>query len=548
MLGAEVSWNELLRGLRRAAGQRRPSGARLSVPPLGRGSNAAWSTDSIGRWERGEHPPNAATVEAIVTACRDHRLFEATGTEERLLRTRLAGANLAVTRRPSESARAPASNGDGEGSAEPDQTSGGHNAYPPVLVSREAEMPARRSGMDPSVAREEALFMPSNRRVHIDAATIGSAAAELRTNNLPAHISSFVGREDDIAGVIRALRAARLVTLVGSGGCGKTRLAVEACTRALLDYVDGAWFVELAPLTDPELLPSVTLDALGRHEVADQTPLSVLEDYLRQRQALLVLDNCEHLIEGCVQLAYALLRACPRLRILATSREPLHITGERLCRLSTLPVPPETVGSAPRPPSTYAAVQLFVDRARLVRPEFELNESSAPAVARICRQLDGHPLALELAAARLRTLSAEQIATRLDDRFRLLGGGQSAVAPRQRTLLATLDWSYGLMSPSEQALLRRLSVFAGGWTLEAAERIAEPAGAAEVLEHLTGLVDKSLVQVGATADLDELRYSLLETVRQYAAEHLSATGELETTRARHIWLGRSAGRRFRYRG
>jgi non-specific serine/threonine protein kinase len=209
-----------------------------------------------------------------------------------------------------------------------------------------------------------------------------------------------------------------------------------------------------------------------------------------------------------------------------------------------LPVPPETTAAAPGDVAPYEAVQLFIDRARLVRPDFELTDASAPAVARICRRLDGHPLALELAAARLRSLSAEQIATRLDDRFRLLVGGSRAVAPRQRTLAATLDWSYELLSPSEQVLLRRLSVFAGGWTLEAAEQVAPSAEAADVPELLTGLVDKSLVQVAAASDLDEPRYWLLETVRQYAGERLSAAGELEDTRARHVvwaigWVERS---------
>jgi predicted ATPase/transcriptional regulator with XRE-family HTH domain len=411
-----------------------------------------------------------------------------------------------------------------------------------------AEIRALRAGMDAAVAGERALTTPAaTRRMQVDAGPMESGDGQPLANNLPAPISSFVGREEDMAGVIRALEAARLVTLVGTGGCGKTRLAVEVGTRTLSEYAHGVWFVELAPLTDPELVPAAILEALRRREVAGQTHLAVLENYLRSKQALLVLDNCEHLIESSAQLAYAVLRACPRLRILATSREPLRITGERLCRLSMLPVPPETITLAPRDlAAAYAAVQLFVDRARLVRPEFELNDSSAPAVARICRRLDGHPLALELAAARLRTLSPEQIATRLEDRFRLLVGGGRAVAPRQRTLVATLDWSYGLLSPDEQALMRRLSVFAGGWTLEAAEKVAEYAGVAEVLELLTGLVDKSLAQVAASADPDEPRYWLHEMVRQYAAERHSAAGEWRTPEP-ITSLGRSAGQKARFR-
>jgi non-specific serine/threonine protein kinase len=327
------------------------------------------------------------------------------------------------------------------------------------------------------------------------------------------------------------------VTLTGSGGCGKTRLSLQVAADVLERFPDGVWFVELAPLTDGERVPRTVAAALGLREEPGRSAVQTLIEYARTRAVLLVLDNCEHLVSACASLADELLKTCPRVRILATSREALQVAGERTYRIPSLSLPDPKEAGTEETLVRYEAVRLFVERARQARPEYRLQEGDSPVVARICRRVDGIPLALELAAARMRAMTAEQIAQRLDDRFRLLAGGSRTAPPRHQTLRATLDWSYDLLSETERLLLRRLAVFVGDWSLEAAERVCAGEGGDavepwEVLDLLTSLVDKSLVVFEEAAG--EGRYRLLETVRQYGQERLSETGEWPPLCTRHL--------------
>ena len=347
-------------------------------------------------------------------------------------------------------------------------------------------------------------------------------------NNLPIQLTSFIGREREIAEAKSLLSTQRLLTFVGSGGTGKSRLSVQVAAEVLPDFRDGTWLVELAALTDPALvLQSVAL-------IFDVRPLpgvpleSALFDYLRARHLLLILDNCEHLLEACAKLADTLLRNCPHLKILTSSREGLGIAGETVYRIPSLSLPD---AAQPDVNDILAseAVQLFMARAASTSTRFALTERNAPALVQICHRLDGIPLALELAAARVTMFSAEQIATRLGDRFRLLTGGSRNALPRQQTLRAMIDWSYDLLSPPECALLQRLSVFVGGWTFEAAEAVADEF---DVLDLLTQLVNKSLVIVDEQDGA--VRYRLLETIRQYARDRLFELGGSTTARDRHL--------------
>jgi non-specific serine/threonine protein kinase len=353
-------------------------------------------------------------------------------------------------------------------------------------------------------------------------------------NNLPLQLTSFVGREREIAEVERLLHSTRLLTLTGTGGCGKTRLALEVASRVLPAYEHGVWLVELAALSDAALVAQTVATALGLREAPGRTIAETLVEFLRERSLLLVLDNCEHLLDACARLADSLLRACPRLRVLATSREALGIGGEVSWRVPSLSLP-----DAERPPSSedlagYEAVRLFTERARAVQPRFEVTSANSSSAAAICRRLDGIPLAIELAAARVKALTVEEIAARLDDRFRLLTGGSRTALPRQQTLRALIDWSYDLLSESERGILRRLSTFAGSWTLAAAEAVCagDPLRPAEVLDLLAHLVDKSLVQ--ADEGGGQTRYRLLETIRQYARDKLVESGEASAARDRHL--------------
>ncbi|MDX1520365.1 MAG: tetratricopeptide repeat protein, partial [Anaerolineae bacterium] len=354
-------------------------------------------------------------------------------------------------------------------------------------------------------------------------------------HNLPTQLTRFIGREQEKAEVSRLQATTRLLTLTGPGGSGKTRLALEVATElyAAQDYSDGVWLVELAPLSEPALVPQAVASALGVREIPGQLLTETLVTYLQSKQLLLVLDNCEHLIEACATLADTLLRACPSIRILATSREPLHIPGELTWQVPPLSLP----DSQQLPPLDellqYEAVQLIIDRATAILPTFTVTQYNAPSIAQVCQQLDGLPLAIELAAARVKVLTVAQIAARLQNSFRLLVGGNRLALTRQQTLEATLDWSYELLSEPERALFRRLAVFAGGFTLEAAEGICAGEGLdpAEILDVLSQLVDKSLVVVREEGQ--ERRYRLLETVRQYGAEKLRASGEDTRMRTQH---------------
>jgi predicted ATPase/class 3 adenylate cyclase len=352
--------------------------------------------------------------------------------------------------------------------------------------------------------------------------------------NLPTQLTTFVGRETEAAEVIRLLAASRLTTLTGSGGCGKSRLSIHVAQQVLAEFPHGVWLVELAPLTDPALIPQTVVAVLGLMDDGRLPALELLTGFLRSRTLLLVLDNCEHVIEACAQLGEALLRACPKLRILASSREALGVAGEAPYRVPSLAVPDAKHLPSPEKLASLDAVRLFVERAATARAGFALSAQNAAAVAQICQRLDGIPLAIELAASRARMLSVEQIATRLDDRFRLLTGGSRTALPRQQTLRATIDWSYSLLSEPERTLFRRLAVFVGGWTLEAAEAVCSGSGLEppEVLDTLTRLVDKSLVMAEELAG--ETRYRRLETIRQYSREKFADTGEVEAVRDRQL--------------
>lgn len=356
----------------------------------------------------------------------------------------------------------------------------------------------------------------------------------LPEHNLPLALSSFVGREREQAEVKKLLGEQRLLTLTGPGGCGKTRLALEVASEATESFEDGAWWVELASLSDPDLVPQVVASTLGVREVPVRPLNELLVKHLGPKKTLLVLDNCEHLIDACAALADALLCSCPNLRILATSREALGLVGEKAWPVPSLSLPD---GSRRLPPveelMDYEAVRLFSERAEAVSG-FVLTEQNAPVVARVCRKLDGMPLAIELAAARVKVLSVEQIAGRLDDCFRLLVVGSRTALPRQRTLRAAIDWSHELLSEEEKILFRRLAVFTGGFALEAAEQVCAGEGIErdDVLDLLSRLVDKSLVVVRKRGG--EVRYRLLETVRQYGQGNLDeSTEEAAAIKRRH---------------
>ena len=354
--------------------------------------------------------------------------------------------------------------------------------------------------------------------------------------NLPRALTPFIGRAEllaDLAGRL-ARPGDRSITLTGSGGVGKTRLALEVAHDVLPAYPHGVWLIDLAPLSDLLLVPQAVAATLEARREPERPVLNVLIDHMRDRRLLLVLDNCEHLIEACAQLADQLLRHCPELHLLATSREALGIQGEVIVRVPSLSLPP--IGQpTPEVLARSEAVQLFLDRATAALPDFALTADNASAVVQICHRLDGIALAIELAASRVKLLKVEQIAARLDDAFHLLTGGSRTALPRQQTLAATIDWSYGLLTDHERALLRRLAVFAGGWTLEAAEAIGSGDGLDryDILDLLTQLVNKSLVIV-EQAQVEEARHRLLETIRQYAREKLAATDESAAVRQRHL--------------
>ena len=359
------------------------------------------------------------------------------------------------------------------------------------------------------------------------------ATAE-RHHNVPAALTSFIGRADETTEVERLVTERPLVTLLGTGGVGKSRLAFQVAAELLPRFSDGAFVVELGPLSDPALVPQQVLSSLGVAEEPGRSHAETVVANLTRRNMLLVLDGCEHLLEACASLAETLLRTCPKVRILATSREPFRILGETTWRVPSLSVPEEVDGRDGAGLERFDSVRLFVNRAIQSKSDFTISDANAAAIGEVCRRLGGIPLALELAATRVKLLSCDQIATRLNNQFRLLTGGARNALPRHQTLRAAVDWSYDLLSEPEQALFRRLSVFAGGFSLEAAEEVCcgGSCGDEDILDLLAGLVDKSLVVVEERNG--RVRYRFLETLRQYAAERLREAEETEAWSARHL--------------
>jgi predicted ATPase/DNA-binding SARP family transcriptional activator/DNA-binding CsgD family transcriptional regulator len=355
-------------------------------------------------------------------------------------------------------------------------------------------------------------------------------AMAVEQSNLPHALTSFIGREQEMSEIGSLLQQGRLLTIIGAGGSGKTRLAIQTAASLAASFADGVRLVELAGLTEPSLVPQTIAAALEMHEAAECPLLESLTEVLRSKHLLLLLDNCEHLVEACAKIAHVLLQACPQLHILATSRQALGLMGETVWRIPALHVPdPERL-----PPFEqllrYDAVRLFLDRAAAIRSDFALTPENAAPVVQLCRRLDAMPLAIELAAARVNVLSIDQLAARLDDALALLVTGNRTALRRQQTLRATYDWSYALLSEQEQLLFRQLSVFAAGWSLEAAEQVC--AENATVFDLLAQLVDKSLVIVMERGG--QARYMLLETLRQYGAEQLSAAGETQEAHRRYL--------------
>ncbi|MCP9978510.1 AfsR/SARP family transcriptional regulator [Actinomadura madurae] len=380
-----------------------------------------------------------------------------------------------------------------------------------------------------SVLRQDPSLLPD-----------GAPPPKTSRGNLKARLTSFIGRDADLGRVGALLARSRLVTLTGPGGAGKSRLSVESAERLAGRMPDGAWLVELAPVSDPAEVPAAVLTALGLREPgADHRrpaapapdPADRLVTALSGRRLLLLLDNCEHLLDAAARLAEAVLENCPGIRILATSREPLGITGETLRPVEPLEPPPADAG--PEEALSSPAVRLFADRAAAVSPGFAVTAANAGWIVRICRALDGMPLAIELAAARLRAMTPAQLAVRLDDRFRLLNAGSRTALPRHRTLRAVVEWSWDLLAGPERTLWRRLAVFPGGATVQSAEAVCAGPGldGADALDLLAALVDKSLLTVGDTDG--EPRYRMLETIRAYGLERLAGSGEETATRRAH---------------
>jgi len=362
-------------------------------------------------------------------------------------------------------------------------------------------------------------------------------------HNLPIQLTSFVGREKEIQDISQSIRSNRLVTLTGIGGTGKTRLALQVAADMIDEFPDGVWFIELTSITEPDIIPQAILTAMGIPEQTRITNLQLLTEYLQKRKLLLILDNCEHLIDACAKLAQKLVKDAAHIRIIVTGREALGIQGELIWQVLSLSLPDPKQISASEELERYEAVQLFIERAILVQPQFQMTKDNTSDIARICSRLDGIPLAIELAAARVRSMSVDQISKRLEDRFRLLMGSNRSGLERHQTLRATITWSYNLLSSDERLLLCRLSVFSGGWTLEAAEQVCgEESGDFDVLDSLTRLVEKSLV------NLDGSHYRMLETTRQFALEKLLESEDGSVMHDRHatfyLEFARQANKHF----
>lgn len=352
--------------------------------------------------------------------------------------------------------------------------------------------------------------------------------------NLPILMSSFVGRKQELDELVPLLAQTRLLTLTGAGGCGKTRLAIELAAKRLEEFQDGVWWVELAALSEPDFVPRAVAQALGIRLPPIREPTEALTDFLATRNTLLLLDNCEHLIDAVAALATVLVLRCPALRVIATSREALNIDGEHVWIVPSMQIPKEGAGATVSTVAQSDSVQLFVSRAGSAAPAFQLTEKNAPAIAQICQRLAGLPLAIELAAARIKFLGPQELLVRLEDVFAVLHGGKRTAPPRHQTLRAAIDWSHALLSAPEQILFRRLSVFAGNFTIEAAEKICsgKELTQSEIMNCLSRLADKSLVVVDEESA--ESRYRLLEPLRQYAQEKLGSAKEFESIHSRQV--------------
>ncbi len=374
-------------------------------------------------------------------------------------------------------------------------------------------------------------------RFTLEVTCLGAAPAPPATtpkHNLPQQLTSFIGREKEIAELKELLGTTRLLTLTGTGGCGKTRLALQVAGDLLEAYSDGIWLVELAALAEPGLVPQTVANVLGLKEQPGENLTQTIIEHLASRHLLLVLDNAEHLLTACAEFADGALRRCAQLVILVTSRERLGMAGELTYRVPSLSVPDPKRDTTPEVLSKYESARLFIERARLQRPDFAVTAQNAPALASVCRRLDGIPLAIELAAPRVRSMSVEEVNRRLDQRFGLLTEGSRTALPRQRTLRAMIDWSYDLLTDAERAILRRVSVFSGGWTLAATEQVCsgDVVDRREAFDLLTSLADKNLVL--AEAHGGATRYGLLETVRHYAADRLRESGEEVRVQRQHL--------------
>jgi len=348
------------------------------------------------------------------------------------------------------------------------------------------------------------------------------------TNNLPTQLTSFIGRERELSEAKSRLVRTHLLTLIGPGGTGKTRLSIQLGMQLLSDFEDGVWLAEFAPIADPALIIQTIASVFEIGEIPGVPLMVLVHNFLREKHLLLILDNCEHLVEASAKVVDEILHVAPQVKVIVSSREALGINGETVYRVPSLSLPNQAEVTK-EAALGFESVQLFVERASAANRKFQLTDENASSVAQICSRLDGIPLAIELAVSRITVFSPEQIAKRLDDRFKLLTGGSRTALPRQQTLRALIDWSYDLLSEDERALLRRLSVFAGGWTFEAAENICNNV---DVIEYLPQLVNKSLVTMDDAGE--ESRYFLLETIRQYARDKLLEKGEGEGTRSRHL--------------
>ncbi|HLO33260.1 MAG TPA: BTAD domain-containing putative transcriptional regulator [Anaerolineales bacterium] len=392
-------------------------------------------------------------------------------------------------------------------------------------------------GMEPSEQTKELYKnLKSGKEVPKAVSVEAKPIAKVPSSNIPVPLTSFIGRQKELQEIAKLVSSSRLVTLTGPGGVGKTRLAIQTSNKLVSKFKDGVWWINLVALKDASLVPQSVAKVVNIGEVPNQPLIETLARNLQSRQILLVLDNCEHLISACAQLADYLLGTCKNLRILATSREALDILGETAWAVPSLALPKAKESLSVKSLNQFESIHLFKDRAMLAQPRFELTDQNAKLVVQICQRLSGMPLAIELAAARTKMMMVEEIAKRLDDRFSLLTSGNRAALPRHQTLRAAIDWSYGLLNDPERILFRRLAAFIGGFTLDAAEAVCSfgELRRDQVFDLLGRLVDKSLVIAEPTSTLNETRYFLLETIREYAREKLLEAAEEDFMRDLHL--------------